>query len=361
MHKSDLQKIDVSFNKLYLDPNNPRFWTEKSFTRIPDKKISDDLVQATALKNMLAHDIGELKYSILRNGFLPLDRIVVREFDDGKYVVVEGNRRLAALKVLKREIEYEEIEEEGISKEYLCNFLKTIENIEVLMYKGSRDSQDITWMLQGIRHIGGIKRWEPAQSAKLLADKIEKNQESFTAAGQTFGISAKDVGKRYRAFKALKQMQDDDEYGHLAQNNYYSLFEEAIARRDVKNWLEWDESDYSFKNTQNLKDFYNWICPNKDIKIKNDDGRKINDPKQVRLLAELVNAGQVNLLSEEYHIEDAVKYLESPAFDFRKAFDRVIGIINQIPNSAFDEDGFAEKAEELRKKIELLIVRANTK
>ncbi|MDX9892607.1 MAG: ParB/Srx family N-terminal domain-containing protein [Bacteroidales bacterium] len=358
MHKSELEVKVIDFGKLYLDPNNPRFWTEKSFTRVPDKKISDDTVQATALKNMLSHDISELKYSILRNGFLPLDRIVVREFDNDKYVVIEGNRRLTALKVLKTEIEYEEINEEGITPKYLENFLKTIETIEVLVYTGSKDSQDITWMLQGIRHIGGIKKWEPAQSAKVLADKIEKNHETFTQAGQTFGISAKDVGKRYRAYKALEQMQNDDEYGKQAQNNYYSLFEEAIARRDVKNWLGWDENEYLFKNSQNIKDFYNWICPNKDIKIKSSDGRKINEPKQIRLLSELIKADQVGLLSEEYHIEDAVKYLESPAFDYIKTFDRVLGIINQIPNSAFDESGFISKAEELKTKVELLITRA---
>jgi len=361
MHKSDLQQIEVKFENLFLDPNNPRFWTEKSFTRVPDKKISDETVQASALKNMQTHEIEELKYSILRNGFLPLDRIVVRKFDENKYVVIEGNRRLTALKVLKREIEFEEIQEEGISKEYLENFLKSIDKIDVLIYKGNEDSQEITWMLQGIRHIGGIKKWEPAQSAKLLADKIEKNKETFTEAGQTFGISAKDVGKRYRAFKALEQMQQDDEYGKLAQNNYYSLFEEAITRRDVKGWLEWDEQEYQFKNQQNVKDFYNWICPNKDIKIKSIDGRKINDPKQMRLLADLIRANQVNLLSGDYHIEDAVKYLESPAFDFNKTFDRVLDIINQIPNSALDEEGFTAKAERVKSKIELLITRSKTK
>ena len=52
------------------------------------------------------HGVTELQYSILRNGFLPLDRIVVRPISgsNGKYVVVEGTRRLAALRFLRQQI-----------------------------------------------------------------------------------------------------------------------------------------------------------------------------------------------------------------------------------------------------------------
>ena len=361
MHISDLQSKKIEFDKIFLDPNNPRFWTDGDFKSIPDKKISDASVQNIVFSNMKSHNIEELKFSILRNGFLPLDRIVVRPIGDEKYVVVEGNRRFAALKLLKRQIEFEEIKEQGIDDQYLKNILESIEKLDVLVYEGDENSQDVTWMLQGIRHIGGIKRWEPAQSAKLLAEQIEHNGVSFSQAGQSFGISAREVGKRYRAFKALEQMKSDDEYASIAENNYYSLFEQAISKKDVKNWLEWDDENYKFQNKSNLKDFYGWITPNGSLKGKiNLDGRKINDPKQISKLADLIRNNQVGLLSEDLHIDDAYSMRDSPSYNWNATFDNIIKTLGQIPTDAYEEQGFVEKADEVKNKVKRIIKMARS-
>ena len=362
MHISDLKPQSIEFDKIFLDPNNPRFWTDGDFKSVPDKKISDPSVQNKAISDIKSHNIDELKFSILRNGFLPLDRIVVRPIPDNNYVVVEGNRRFAALRLLKKQIEFDEIKEEGINKQYLDNLLRSIERLDVLVYEGGESSQDITWLLQGVRHIGGIKRWEPAQSAKLLAEQIEKNGASFNHAGQSFGISAREVGKRYRAFKALEQMKTDDEFSMMAENNYYSLFEQAIGKKDVKDWLSWNDHEYLFENIANLKDFYSWITPNDSLKGKiNIDGRKINDPKQISKLAELIRKNQIGLLSEDLHIDDAYSMQDSPAYNWKSTLDNILKVLGQIPTDAYDEDGFVDKISELEQKLVTIKKRAQTR
>ena len=50
-------------------------------------------------------NVAELRHTIKELGFLPMDRLVVRAWNVGaadvrKYVVIEGNRRVAALKWL---------------------------------------------------------------------------------------------------------------------------------------------------------------------------------------------------------------------------------------------------------------------
>ena len=126
----------------------------------------DGTHQERAFESIRKHGLVELKNSILRNGFLPLDRIVVRELDGirGKYVVIEGNRRLAALKWLRSDIDEGLVAEEGIDpdSDYLEKLAESTKEIEVLVYLGD-DKNDIAWILQGIRHIGGIRDWEPAQ------------------------------------------------------------------------------------------------------------------------------------------------------------------------------------------------------
>ncbi len=79
MYTNELEERAIAIDNLCLDPNNPRFWTEKTTRDIPDRKIPDPEVQSHVQDEIKDHGIAELFNSILRNGFLPLDRIVVRE------------------------------------------------------------------------------------------------------------------------------------------------------------------------------------------------------------------------------------------------------------------------------------------
>ena len=78
MYTDKLVEKTIAFDKIFLDPNNPRFWTEKSIRETPDEKIPDSRIQDRAVASISRHGIFELRGSIIRNGFLPLDRIVVR-------------------------------------------------------------------------------------------------------------------------------------------------------------------------------------------------------------------------------------------------------------------------------------------
>ena len=120
MYNDELESRPLSLDKLFLDPNNPRFSSERD-KPTPEMKIPDLKIQEKTQKRIEEFGVKEVRDSILRNGFLPMDRIVVRPINGHgeKYVVVEGNRRLAALKSLHRLIEDEEINEEGIDEKYL--------------------------------------------------------------------------------------------------------------------------------------------------------------------------------------------------------------------------------------------------
>ena len=139
MYTDQLREIELSFNQIFLDPNNPRFWTQKTRPSVADAKIPDDKVQNRAFDDISEHGIRELRDSILRNGFLPLDRIVVRRIDShtGSYVIVEGNRRFAALTSIRQEIEEGTVNEDGITSEYLEKLVQDTSTLKVLLYQGT--------------------------------------------------------------------------------------------------------------------------------------------------------------------------------------------------------------------------------
>lgn len=96
----ELEDIVLELEKIFLDPNNPRF-ISKNWNDISDEHISDDSVQKmTRLKLEQEFSIDKLVDNIKINGFLTIDRIIVKKISDNQYVVLEGNRRICAAKAL---------------------------------------------------------------------------------------------------------------------------------------------------------------------------------------------------------------------------------------------------------------------
>ena len=112
-------------------------------------------------------DILELKDTIKTIGYLPMDRIVVRKWKgkpkDGrqKFVIIEGNRRISALKWL---LQLHEIGKETFNAEQLKNY----KEIEALVLDDNIAPNTALLILPGLRHISGIKEWGPYQKAKAV-------------------------------------------------------------------------------------------------------------------------------------------------------------------------------------------------
>lgn len=349
MYADDLEEKSIQFDDIYLDPNNPRFYTEKTLNDVPDKKIIETRVQTRAENNIYSHGIEELYNNILRNGFLPLDRIVVRPIDGvaGKYVVVEGNRRLAALRLLRSRIADAEVAEDGMTDKDLERLQASTDDLLVLVYRGDI-GHDISWLLQGVRHISGIRPWQPAQRARLVADQVDGQNLGFSEAGQKFGLSAQAVGRLYRSYKALEQMRQDDEFQRKARNDYFSLFEEAYRNRHVREWLNWNDNNHKYENLDNLQQFYSWITPDEE----HEGDRRINDPKQIKDLGTLLVGQHQKLLDRfddhEISVGRALEIAqeEPEDFDWKSAITRAARYIADIP-----QDAIAQNAEVLLEEI----------
>lgn len=344
MYINDLEELTVDFDNVFLDPNNPRFWQDSSSKLIPDVKIIDDKIQLKTYELMQGFGIDDLYVNILRNGFLPLDRIVVRAISGqtDKYVVVEGNRRLTALRRLRKNIEDELVDEEGIDEAHLEKIKNNTNSLKVLLYKGS-ELHDISWLLQGIRHISGIRNWGPAQQARLVVDRVDNHKMSFTEAGQQFGISPQKVGRLYRVFKALEQMKVDDEFQSKAKNEYFTLFEEVIRDKTVRDWLGWNVDLNKFCNTDHLRMFYAWITPDDEAPVGVENKRRLHDPRQIKKLSTIVNDDHKTILNKfdqwELTIEQASdKASKTPStYDWREALEEVGEIIGGIPQASILE------------------------
>src|ERR1700741_2668658 len=104
-----MDTIKVKLENLFLDPNNYRLRSYSDYTEVDQKSITKSAIPFRTL-NMISGSnnikINDLIESLKANGLLKVDNILVRRYEDtDNYIVVEGNRRIAALKRLKEQSE----------------------------------------------------------------------------------------------------------------------------------------------------------------------------------------------------------------------------------------------------------------
>jgi len=265
--------ITVELEQLVLDPNNYRLFGERQSGHINDDEA--EAFQQETLDRLESQRLGELKDSIRNHGFLEMERIVVRILntpankslsDDDKskkFLVVEGNRRTAALKSLKGTAE--------------TNLLEKLKNLNVILVEGTDEEIKVySATLMGIRHVSGAKKWDGFQSAKLINDLFNE-KKSFTKIGEILGITNREAGRRYRGFRAFQQMKESF-WGDKVEPRHYGLLLEFLSTsKKGREWLDWNDATFQFDNTDRLKIVYEAITEDNDgfLQIKNPaDARK---------------------------------------------------------------------------------------
>lgn len=325
-----LQNITLQIDRILLDPNNYRFHDIRAWRRVQANRFHEQRVQETAfrlLKETPLFELSALKDSIRTNGFVQLEQIVVKpyEAEEGYYIVVEGNRRIAAIKWLLED------QASGIT-ELSHEEIDALTRLNVLLLDTTAaENNNATEVIMAIRHVSGIKEWGAYQQARLIVELLEQPDATFSSVAEKLGMSSREVARRYRASNALKQMETDDEFKELAEPSMYALFHEAVAQPTVREWLGWDNDQAKFTNTQNLHDFYNLICevdgmPAKirgydDVRTKlkqiipypralsvlRDSSKTLDDALQVAIEDAGLNAGSANF---ELAIKSAIRAIE---------------------------------------------------
>lgn len=249
-------ELDVPLAKLLLDPNNYRFWDHKKFKKKVVNRFHEEKVQTATLENLEHHyQLDELKNSILVNGYVPMERVIVAPYKylTGYFVVVEGNRRVAALKSLLKE------SEEGVI-ELTTSQKKSYAKVPCAVLRSSgKDLRHAERVIMGIRHIAGPKEWGAYQQALLVAELKDEENLDFKAIGGTLGISSVEAARRYRAIAALKFMEQDDLFGDKTEPSFYRLLHEMVSSPEVRERFGWLHEQNTFSDVERAREFFQLV------------------------------------------------------------------------------------------------------
>ena len=202
MNEIDPQALaiqQIHFGGLLLDSENPR---------LPERFRGES--QAEILRFLYEQGVlEELAQSYLDNGFFqhePL--IVVRKDGAAPLTVVEGNRRLAALKILHGSPEADDIRFVGIDPS--AAQLDHLREIPCFLIS----DRDQAHAFIGFKHIGGLKTWPPEAKARYLLAEVRRLVEEsfadpFRELGRRVGSNAQGVRNSYLAIRILLHARED--------------------------------------------------------------------------------------------------------------------------------------------------------
>lgn len=223
-------------DQLRLDPDNPRL------SSVDVGRTQDDLVKG--LWNEMA--VSEVALSIAANGFFeeePLfvipQKPLVSDPEKQTYTVVEGNRRFAAVRLLREK----ELRSKVKATDLPTLSQKEIDNLDRLPVSVYPDKKSL-WAYFGFRHVNGPKEWDSISKAAYI-----------TQVRREWGIPLEEITRRigdehdtavrfYRGYLLLEQAERMTHFkrqDRVRNRFYFSHLYTAADYQEFRNFLGIDE------------------------------------------------------------------------------------------------------------------------
>ena len=286
----------VPLDRLYLDPNNYRFVGHPDYRRVPPEHLFDADVQRRTtgfVAGRHQENIRDLIASIKANGWLDIDPILVESKERGRFLVVEGNRRVATLKYLLRRYEEDAIDLGKLDA-------NTFSKLPVVLYQDASERDHLVMM--GLHHISGKRRWPAINRARAMERLLPHFHCDADAVCEALGVSKREFNLSVRTLALVNAYKDSD-YGDQLQSEQYNLFREVLKSEAMRTWLGWDHTALAASNQSNLNRLFSWMSREAESDDGEEDGQdvdtgSISDPVittggQVRDLARIIEDPEV--------------------------------------------------------------------
>lgn len=300
----------VNIDSIYLDPNNYRLVNSTHYFYINNElDYINPVVQKRTMSIICGdkdEEISDLITSFRENGYLYVDYIQVREIRTNVYVVLEGNRRIAALKRLKEL--YEKYGYDLKNLEY--SFFKKIP----VRIEPNTNNMTGNFTLMALKHINGNKKWGEWNQALFLADLRYKYNISEDEICNKTGITKNVLRPTLRAYRLVKQFELSD-YSDQYKENMFPMFKETVRNARLKEWLSWNDNNFVAENKNNLETLFSLMSkiePDENNYVENINSNNSNDKppltkrEDIRKLGEFIkDESALNLLIKTRNLDIA--------------------------------------------------------
>lgn len=348
----DGQLIDVGL--LDFDPENPRFLDIAAGTPQADELATKRMVEE--------ENLDELVDSIGQQDFFPGEPLLVtRSSIEGRYVVVEGNRRLAALRVLTGRVSDDVLTSTLADAVARANHKPT--EVSCFVFAERRDILKYL----GFRHISGPRRWEPLSKARYLADLIANFYSDLAQEDQIRAV-ARDIGSRrdyvaqlLTTLNLYNRARNADFYGLQRVRDKdisFSLLSTALSYKNIVEFLNLPGRDavtVEQVDDGHAKELLGWMF------AQDQSGDTVlGESRRLKLLAAVVGSSSAVVeLRRTNDLDQAYLYTSGPSEAFSKllnsadeALSECIGLLGGdiVPDASHDAlvERIVNRAEDLQ-------------
>jgi hypothetical protein len=185
----------ISPSELHFDYRNPRIAEFLPTEKTPEKEI------IKVLWNVMG--VEEIVLSIKASGFFTNEPLIAIE-EGGRNIVLEGNRRLAAVKCI---IDPTIADFIGINKNTLSipqEAKDTLSEIPVIFVNDRQDA----WKFIGFKHINGPAKWGSYAKAQYVSQIKNEFDIPLEDIASQIGDTHKTVQKLYQGLQVIEQAEN---------------------------------------------------------------------------------------------------------------------------------------------------------
>lgn len=221
----------VDVERLALDDQNPRL--PEALHSASEQELLQHLFETGVL--------SELAVSMTANGYFVNEPLVaLKKLSRGKHVVIEGNRRLATVKVMLADADaaFEGLRFDD-DLEPSNERLEELRSLPVYLV----DSRDDVRGFLGFRHIGGLKEWGPEAKARYIAQQVDRvfregADDPYKVVSREVGVAIQTVRNSYLALRLLRYGRE--EFGiptdHV-QTDRFGVWVRIMSSKDVLGYV----------------------------------------------------------------------------------------------------------------------------
>jgi len=266
---------------LYLDPKNPRL-AGQSLT------LNDQTEIAKVLWREMS--VNELIDSIASAGYWQHEEIFAAE-EGGKLVVIEGNRRVVAVKLLT-----DESLRRAVGATAIPSLTKAarekLKELPVVVC-----SREQIWEYVGFKHVNGPQEWDSIAKAQYIARVHNDYSVPLETIAKTIGDRNETVRRMYRGLMVLEQAEREGVFNRddrWAKRFAYSHLWTGLGYAGVQDFLginteaAFRENPVPKKHLPDLSDLLLWMYGSKErnvrpiVQSQNPDLRNLDEALRTR-------------------------------------------------------------------------------
>jgi hypothetical protein len=219
----------IETGQLNLDPKNPRL-----------REDQHGLLQEELLEVMTDWGLEEIAASVVENGFWAHEALLVvcekLALNDKQpsLIVVEGNRRLAAVRLLLKARTGQPLNSKWrkLASDLTAEAAEELKQLPTIK---ADERSDVDSFL-GFRHVTGIKQWEPHEKAAFIAKLVDSGL-SYEEVMRRIGSKTPTVRQNYVAFKLFNQLEELEDIAVEKVRNKFSVLFLSLRSSGTQDYL----------------------------------------------------------------------------------------------------------------------------